>query len=161
MGIRHWFRDRLLDGDTPGDDVPPGGALVNTAFGRGGEPIHALGEYVEETYPEDLAELLRRRTNVTSEVIRMDITDRDARMAAVPRLTQLLRVYPHPLVYELLINAFLDAGKFDEAKGVAFAARARREECERSPFPEIRSEVDRLREWSPEDVEEVRREREK
>jgi hypothetical protein len=63
-------------------------------------------------------------------------------------------------VYEALINAYVDEGRWEEARGVAFAARERRRECARSPFPEIRMETERLREWSPEEVDALRAERE-
>ena len=152
MGIRHWFRHRMLGDDAEGNDLPPRAALVHTALGREEPAPHALGEYDAESYPEELAALLRRRAEVAAEVIRLDVADRDGRIAAIPRLTQLLRSYPHPLVYEMLIHAYLDAGRHDEARGVAFAARERRRECERSPEPEIRAEIDRLREWTPEEI---------
>jgi len=160
MGIRHWLRHRLLGDDAEGGDVPPGVALVNTALGREAERTRAMGEYDAGSYPEDLAEMLRRRTEVSAEVVRIDVTDPQARIAAIPRLRELLRLYPHPLVYEMLILAYADTGRFDEAKGIAFAARERRLECERSDHPEIRAEIERLREWTPEDVDEMRAERE-
>jgi hypothetical protein len=160
MGIRSWMREQLLGDDDGGNDVPPSGAFVNSALGREQPRARALGEYDQNSYPTDLAELLRRRTEVSSELIRVDVTDRDARVAAVPRLSQLLRIYPHPLAYELLIHAYVDQGRFDEAKGVAFAARNRRLECERSEHPEIRAEVDRIHEWTPDEIDELRKERE-
>jgi hypothetical protein len=161
MGIRHWFRSRMLGEDEIGDDDgAPGGSLFSTLLGREEERIPSLGEYTAETYPRELAELLRRRTRVTQELLSLDITDPAARIAAIPRLQTLLREYPHPLAYETLIHAYADAGRFDEAKGVAFAARERRKECTRSPHPEIRAEVDRLHEWAPEDIDEMRREHE-
>lgn len=159
MGIRRWFRDHLLGDEAEGNDIPPGASLVNSALGREEPALHALGEYDETSYPEELAVILRRRAEVAAEVIRMDVTDPAARVAAIPRLSQLLRIYPHPLVYEMLIHGYVDAGRFDEAKGVAFAARERREECERSEHPEIRAEIERLSVWSSEDVDELRQER--
>ena len=105
-------------------------------------------------------EQLRRRAEVTDEVLAMDFTTAVARREAIPQLQQLLKRYPHPVVYEALIHAYADSGRWDEARGVAFAARERRLEVERSRFPEIRSEIDRLKAWSPEDVDEMRRERE-
>ena len=87
-----------------------------------------------------------------------DVADEKARIESIPRLRELLRVYPHPLVYEMLIQSYMDADRFDEAKGVAFAARERRQECARSPYPEIRAETDRLREWKQEEIEELRAE---
>jgi hypothetical protein len=160
MGIRSWMREQLLGDEERGDDVPPSGAFVNSALGRERPRAHALGEYDQSSYPGDLAELLRRRTEVSSELIRVDVTDREARIAAIPRLRELLRIYPHPLAYELLIHAYVDVGRFDEAKGVAFAARQRRLECERSEHPEIRAEVDGVHAWTPEEIDELRLERE-
>lgn len=154
------MREQLLGDDAEGDDVPPSGALVNSALGRERAPVRTLGEYDIDSYPKDLAEQLRRRTEVSTELLRVDVTDREARIAAVPRLRELLRIYPHPLAYELLITAYVDMGRFDEAKGLAFAARERRLACLRSEHPEIRAEVDRLHEWTAEDIDALRRERE-
>lgn len=159
MSIRHWFRSHLLGEDAEGDDVPPGGSLVQSLLGREQERVRSLGEYDSDSYPEELAELLRRREEVARELLRLDLTDRESRVAGIPRLQQLLRKYPHPLAYEALIHAYADAGRFDEARGVAFAARERRIECERSPYPEVRAEIERLREWRPEDVDQMREER--
>jgi hypothetical protein len=131
---------------------------MNTILGRDQERVGSLGEYDSGSYPTDLAELLRLRSEVSEDVLRVDVADRAARVEAIPRLQQLLRQYPHPLVYELLIQSYVDAGRFDEAKGVAFAARERRLECARSPHPEIRSETDRLRAWDPEEIEHLRTE---
>ncbi len=89
----------------------------------------------------------------------MNVTDRQARIDALPRLRELLRDYPLPLVYELLIHAYVDSGRFDEARGVAFAAQARREECARSDHPEIRSEIDHLNAWTPAEVDRLKAER--
>ena len=61
-------------------------------------------------------------------------------------------------MYELLIHAYMDAGRFDEAKGVAFAARERRQECARSPHPEIRAETERLQAWDPAEIDQMRAE---
>jgi pentatricopeptide repeat protein len=161
MGIRHWFRNRVLgEEEAEGNDVPPGGSLINTLLGREEERLPSLGTYTSQTYPQDMVELLRRRAKVTQEILGMDVTDPEARVAAIPRLQKLLRQYPHPLAYETLINAYVDAGRYDEAKGVAFAARERRNECTRSPHPEIRAEVDSLNEWTTEEIDELRRERE-
>lgn len=156
MGLRHWFRERLVGDDAAGNDVPPGVSLVNTLLGREEERVRSLGEYDSHSYPEELTEMLRRRSEVASALLRIDVADRDARIAAIPRLQQLLRTYPHPLVYEMLIQAYVDARRFDEAKGVAFAARERRLECLRSPHPEIRAETEHLREWMPEEVDQLR-----
>lgn len=160
MGLRHWFRERMLGDDVEGNDVPPGASLVNTLLGRGEERVPSLGEYRADTYPTELAELLRRRSEVAAELLRVDVTSPQARIESIPRLQQLLRKYPHPLVYEMLIHGYLDAERYDEAKGVAFAARERRQECARSEHPEIRGETERLQEWSPAEIDELRRERE-
>jgi hypothetical protein len=160
MGIRHWLRDRLIGDDAEGTDVPPGASLVNSALGREVERVRSLGEYDAASYPRELSELLQRREVVARELLQMDVADRQARVEAIPRLRELLRTYPHPLVYELLIHAYLDADRYDEAKGVAFAARERRMECARSEHPEIRAEIARLREWTTEEVDALRAERE-
>jgi hypothetical protein len=159
MGIRHWIRQRLAE-DAEGRDVPPNASIVDAIFGRDTPTPRAMGEYDAKSYPGELAELLRRREQVAGELLAMDVTSRAGRQAAVPRLRELLRTYPHPLVYETLIHAFLDAGRYDEARGVAFAARERRWECTHSPYPEIRAETDRLNEWSPEEIDALRAERE-
>ncbi|MEX2581850.1 MAG: hypothetical protein WD766_01125 [Gemmatimonadota bacterium] len=159
MSLRRWFRERMLGGDAEGDDVPPHTALLNTLFGREGERVRSLGEYSAESYPSDLRELLSRRAAVAQELLRLGITDRTKRVEAIPRLRELLRTYPHPLAYETLIHAYMDAGRFDEAKGVAFAARQRRIECSASPHPEIRAETESLREWSSEEIDEMQRDR--
>lgn len=140
MGIRDWMKSRS---------------------GEGGEGAgrHALGEYDARTYPDDVIDLLRRRQEVADELLQMNVTDSQARQEAIPRLRELLRVYPHALIYETLIQAYLDAGRYDEAKGVAFAACERRRECERSELPELRAEVAFLREWSTEEVDRIREER--
>jgi hypothetical protein len=144
----------MLGGDAEGRDMPPGSALVNTLLGRETPRVQTLGEYDSRTFPPDLLELLTRRARVARELLAMDLelVDPDARIRAIPKLRELLRVYPHPLVYETLINAYLDDGRFDEAKGAVFAARQRRFDCLRSEFPEIRAEVADLREWSPEAI---------
>jgi hypothetical protein len=159
MGLRHWFRAQVAS-DAEGNDVPPGTALVNTLLGRHGERVRSLGEYDSQSFPTDLRDLLCRREEVALEIRKIDIADPSARIAAIPGLQQVLRRYPHPLAYETLIHAYLDAGRFDEAKGVAFAARERRNECARSPHPEIRSEIENLRAWSIDEIDELRRERE-
>lgn len=141
MGIRDWIKSHA-----------GGGAAEGVAR-------HALGEYTAETYPDDVVDLLRRRQQVADELLAMNITDRQTRLEAIPRLRELLRIYPHALVYETLIQAYLDAGRYDEAKGVAFAACERRRECERSELPELRAEVDYLHEWSTEEVDRIREER--
>ncbi|CAN5146806.1 hypothetical protein BH20GEM2_BH20GEM2_03500 [soil metagenome] len=153
MGVRSWFFG--ADDDAADAAALRRGNLMDSLLGRQEEKVHALGEYDASSYPEELRELLVRREAVAQEVIAIDPTDPAARAAAVPRLKELLARYPHPLVYELLLHAYLEAGRVEEAKGVAFAARERRHECARSPHPEIRAETDRLREWSPEEVEQL------
>jgi hypothetical protein len=159
MGLRQWFKERMLGDETSGDDVPPGSSLMNTLMGKDGERRRALGEYDSTSYPADLRELLTRREEVAQELLRIEITDPAVRSASIPKFRELLRKYPHPLVYETLIHACLDNDRFDEAKGVAFAARQRRLECERSEYPEIRAETDSLREWSTEEIDEMEKER--
>lgn len=158
MGLRHWLRQRLA-GEEAGD-ARPGGSLMPSLFGREPERASPLGEYDSTTYPRELAELLRRRQEVARELLTIDVSDPRARITAVPRLREMLRTYPHPLVYETLILAYLDAGRYDEAKGVAFAAQARREECARSEHPEIRGEIEHLRAWSTDELDRLRRQRE-
>jgi hypothetical protein len=156
MRIRRWFRSVLLGSDAEGNDVPPSAALVGTLLRREEPRVRSLGEYDATSYPAELADQLRRREEVAAELRRLDVAARAARVAAIPQLQQLLRRYPHPLAYELLIHAYVDAGRFEEAKGVAFAARERRSECARSPHPEIRAETDRLREWTAAEIDEIR-----
>lgn len=155
MGIRHWLRERLSGSETSGD-----APLVHALLGRPEERTRTLGEYRSDSYPADLMDLLARRQKVASELLSIDITDPQVRMGSIPRVRELLRTYPHPLAYETLIHAYMDAGRYDEAKGVAFAAQARRLECARSEHPEIRGEIEHLDEWTPEEVEKVRAERE-
>ncbi|MDQ3557213.1 MAG: hypothetical protein M3409_10635 [Gemmatimonadota bacterium] len=156
MGVRQWLKARMSEQGEAGQDLPPGTSLMQALMGREEGPVHALGEYNAQSYPTELSELLQRRQQVTDELLEIDVTDPEARIAAIPRLREMLRTYPHPLVYEMLVHAYVDADRFDEAKGVAFAARQRRDECTRSPHPEIRAETDRLHEWSSEEVEEMR-----
>jgi hypothetical protein len=134
---------------------------IRNWMGRGErEEVGALGDYDAATYPRDLVELLGRRQEVADALLRIDSSDPAARMEAIPQLRTLLRTYPHPLAYELLLHAYLDAGRFDEARGVAFAAQARRKECEASEHPEIQEEIRHLSEWSPEEIDRLRVERE-
>jgi len=159
MGLRSWMQRRMSRFDGR-EEIP---ALTGAAQGflSREEPREpTLGEFDSASYPEDLADRLRRRAQVTEQLLALELSTAEDRIAAIPRLRELLREYPHPLLYEALINAYLDAGRWDDARGAIHSARARRQDCERSPFPEIRSETDRLREWSAEDVEAVRRERE-
>lgn len=155
MSLRRWFRDRILGDEhgAEGDTLPPGSALVNTILGRDTPPGRYFGEYDSASYPADLRSLLSRREEVVHELLAMDIADPDSRAEAIPDLRALLRKYPHPLVYDALINACIDADRLDEAKGVAFAARQRRLECMQSPYPEIRAEVESIPEWNPEEIE--------
>lgn len=159
MGLVKWMKLRMA-GDVAGADVPPHRAVWDAALNRGRATPRALGEYDAKSYPGDLADLLRRRGEVAEALLEVDVTTRAGRQAAIPHLRELLRKYPHPLAYEMLIHAYMDAERWDEAKGLAWAARERRAECARSPHPEIRAETDRLGEWSPEEVEAVRAERE-
>jgi hypothetical protein len=157
MGIVSWLRRRIL-GEA---HALPNRELMNAALGRAAPPPkHAMGEFNARSYPADLSELMRRRQEVADELLEIDVGSRQARLDAVEHLKTLLRRYPHPLAYEMLIGAFIDLGRWDEARGVAFAARERRNECARSPFPEIRAECDRLNEWTPEEVDAIRMERE-
>jgi hypothetical protein len=160
MGIRYWLKRRMA-GEDAGEDLPPNASIMDALFGRDNPPAHAMGEYRADTYPADLAELLRRRQEVTDELLAVDLASAQARVEAIPRLRELLRVYPHALVYETLITAYIDAGRWDEAKGAAFAARERRAECLRSTLPELRAEVSYLREWSPEEVDRIQADRAK
>lgn len=157
MSLRRWFRERGPGDESAGNDSPPGESLVNTLLGHD-ERWPALGEYRADTYPAELAEVLRRRGEVISQLLQIDVADESSRIAAIPRLRELLRSYPHPIIYEMLIQSYLDAGQFEEAKGVAFAARERWQECARSPHPEIRGEIQGLREWTQQDIEDLRTE---
>lgn len=157
MGLREWIRARMAETADEGDSAPVA-ALVYSVVGKDEQPVHALGEYTAATYPGALADALRRRNDVAAELRGMDLGSEAGRREHLPRMVELLKTYPHPLAYEALIMAFVEQRRWDDAKGVAFAARERRWEVEHSPWPEIRSEIDRLRAWSPEDVEELRRE---
>ena len=156
MSLRRWFKEKMLGDDAGGNDVPPGSSLVNTFLGREEERVRSLGEYSAANYPSDLRTQLTRREQVTSELLTMNILGRQGRIEAIPRLRELLATYPHLLVYETLINAYLDAGRYDEAKGLAFAARQRRQECIRSQHPEIRGEVEGIHEWTADEIDEYR-----
>jgi hypothetical protein len=160
MGIRHWLRKRRAEQADEGDESALSGSIINAIFGREPPTLHALGEYDQRTYPGELQDLLRRREDVAEELREMDLTTRQARVEAIPTLQRMLRTYPHPLAYETLIHAYIDAGRWDEARGAAFAARERRVQVSRSPFSEIRGEIDRLNEWSPDEIELLRQERE-
>lgn len=161
MGIRHWLKKRLAEqNDDGGEGSAPSGSIISAIFGREAPTLHALGEFDQTTYPGELQDLLRRREDVAEELREMDLTTRQSRIDAIPRLHQMLRTYPHPLAYEVLIHAYVDAGRWDEARGAAFAARERRTQVSRSPYSEIRAEIDRLKEWTPEEVDLVRQERE-
>jgi len=157
MSLRRWMREQLT-GDAQGD-VPPGGSILESFLGKAEERTHSLGEYTAATYPDELKQLLQHRQRVSEELLKIDVASPESRIAAIEPLRELLRIYPHPLVYEILIHAYVDAGRTDEAKGVAFAARERRTECSRSPYPEVRAEIEHLREWSSDDVEDLSAER--
>jgi hypothetical protein len=139
-------------------DSAPVTSLLYSVVGKDEEPVHALGEYTAATYPAALADAIRRREAVAAELRTMNIATEDGRRANLERIRDLLATYPHPLAYEALILAYADQRRWEEARGVAFAARERRWEVEHSPWPEIRAEIARLNAWSPEDVEELRRE---
>lgn len=159
MGIRQWIRQQLRERADENGDLPAGASfLYNLADEEGA--VHALGEFTALTYPQQLAELLRRREDVTAELMTLDLGSRDGRRAAVPRLQELLHRYPHPLAYDALILAYVDQARWDDARGAAYAARERRLECEQSPWPEIRTECAALKAWTPEDIELIRQERE-
>lgn len=160
MGIRHWLRRRSGEDDGGADEGTPRGSIFAAIFGREGETPRAMGEFDRDSYPADLRAALGRREEVAEELREMDLTTRQARIEAIPRFRELLRVYPHPLVYESLIHAYVEAERWDEARGTAFAARERRSQVSRSPFPEIRAETDRITGWTPEEIDELRRERE-
>ncbi|HEX8695437.1 MAG TPA: hypothetical protein VF746_23695 [Longimicrobium sp.] len=159
MGLRQWMRQQIRE-RADGDELPGGASFLYSALGDKDEAPHALGEFTAETYPADLAGLLRRREAVTAELMRLDLASRAGRREAIPRLQELLRQYPHPLAYEALIVAYVDEGRWDEARGAAFAARERRTECEHSPWPEIRGECGSLKAWAPEEIDLMRAERE-
>jgi hypothetical protein len=162
MGIRQWLRKRMLEEEQErSGELPAARSLFQSIFGREAkEPPHALGEYTAKTYPQEMAELLRRREEVAQALMRMNLTDPKVRRESVPQIKEQLRKYPHPLAYESLILAYIDLERWDDALGVAFAARERRRECARSDYPEICAETSRLREWTPQDIEELRAERE-
>ncbi|HEX8212388.1 MAG TPA: hypothetical protein VF584_19590 [Longimicrobium sp.] len=158
MSIREWLKQRITHSAGSGEGTDS--FLNRLVFGKETPQQRSLGEYDKRSYPPELVDLLRRRAEVTDEVMEMDFTTAQARRDAIPELQRLLHKYPHPVLYEALIHAYADSGRWDEARGVAYAARERRLECSRSTYPEIRSEIDRLKEWSPADVDEMRRERE-
>ena len=160
MSIREWLKQRITTRARGGDGAGTESFLNRLVFGKEEPRQRALGEYDRDSYPPELVALLRRRAEVTDEVMEMDFTTAQARREAIPQLQKLLFKYPHPVLYEALIHAYADSGRWDEARGVAHAARERRLECARSPYPEIRSEIDRLKEWTTADVDELRQERE-
>jgi hypothetical protein len=158
MGLREFIRKRMAEQADASGDAPPVASLVYSIVGADEETPHALGEYTSATYPTNLAEMLRRRERVAAELRGMDLLSADGRLRNLERVRELLRTYPHPLAYETLILSFVDQGRWDEARGVAFAARERRWEVEHSPHPEIRAEIERLNAWTVDDVETLRRE---
>jgi|DewCreStandDraft_2_1066082.scaffolds.fasta_scaffold00287_42 hypothetical protein len=126
---------------------------------RSGRPMSPLGEWSPATVPEELRQQLRVREEVTRALLALDVATPARRVAAIPRLIELLQRYPHPLVYELLVQAYIDAGRCEDAKGVAFAAQQRRLAARHSPYPEIRAEATQLREWPLDEVERLCAER--
>jgi hypothetical protein len=158
MGLREWMQRRMAQYDGRAE-LPAHASLMHAWFTDEPRRPAPGAEYGAEGLPAELAAQLERREQVTAALLEMDLASADARVEAIPRLRELLRVYPHPVAYEALILAYGEADRWDEARGVAFAARDRRRECARSPFPELRMETDRLRDWTPEDVDELRRER--
>jgi len=160
MGIRQWLRQQIRERAGENGELPAGASFLYGLTEDELEKMHALGEFTALTYPQQLAELLRRRGDVTAELMTMDLGNKDARRAAIPRLQELLHRYPHPLAYDALILAYVDQARWDNARGAAFAARERRLECESSPWPEIRTECGALKAWAPEDIEPIRLEHE-
>jgi hypothetical protein len=154
MGLRDWMQRRMAIYDGRAE-LPAHASLMHRWF----TDERPGGADNTEPPPPALAEQVRRREEVSAALFELDLASAAGRVAALPQLRELLRRYPHPVVYEALILSYADAGMWDEARGVAYAARDRRRECERSPFAEIRMEIDRLREWTADDVEELRRER--
>ena len=160
MGIRQRLRKRILE-RYAGEELPRLASLLVSLLGREERPTRrSLGQYDAKSYPGELAGIVRRREEVAEALRAMDLTSAEARREAIPELQALLQKYPHPLAYETLLMAYVDAGRWDEARGVAFAARERRVQCSYSPHPEVRAEIDRLREWTDADVDALRAERE-
>jgi hypothetical protein len=126
---------------------------MSSILGEEDERVGPLGEYNSGSYPSDLREAVGRREEVLRDLVALNVTSSSARIAAIPQLKELLGKYPHPLAYETLLLAYLDDGRFDEARGIAFSARQRRLECASSEYPEIRAEIEGLREWSDDDLE--------
>lgn len=112
-----------------------------------------LGDWSPAAVPDELREQLRRREEVTRALLALEVATPPQRIAAIPRLLELLQRYPHPLVYGLLVQAYIDAGRCEEAKGTAFAAQQRRVAVRHSPYEAIRAEEAQLGTWSPEEVE--------
>jgi hypothetical protein len=153
MGLREWMQRRMAVYDGRAE-LPAHASLMHRWFTDDRAAAPAAGPP-----PPALVDQLRRREEVSAALFELDLATAAGRVAALPQLRELLRLYPHPVVYEALILSYADAGLWDEARGVAYAARDRRRECERSPYPEVQMETDRLREWTAADVEELRRER--
>src|SRR5690606_16910804 len=107
MSIRRWFRERMGQDEARAGDPPPGTALVDAVLGPPAERSSWLGDCTSETYPHELREMLLRRQEVTRQLVEPDLTTPAARIAAIPRLRELLSRYPHPLVYDALINAYI------------------------------------------------------
>jgi hypothetical protein len=159
MALREWVQRRMAGYDG-GRTIPAYLSALHAIFTDRDEDDTPPAEPHTAGYSAELEGLLRRRDQVTRALLALELTTARGRVEAIPRLRELLREYPHPLVYEALINAYVDSARWDEARGLAYAARERRRECERSPYLEVRLETDRLREWSVEEVDELRREHE-
>jgi hypothetical protein len=157
MGLREWMQRRMASYDGRAD-LPAHAAFMHAWFTED-RPRRPAIQTERIPPPPEVVEQLRRREEVTAELLQLDLSTADGRRESLPRLQELLRRYPHPVLYDALILAYADAGRWDEARGVAFAARDRRRACERSPHPEIQMETERLRDWTSEDVEELRLER--
>jgi hypothetical protein len=155
MGLREWMQRRMASYDGHAQ-LPTRASLMHRWF-TDEQPESA--EFGADGLTPELSEMLRRREEVSEALLDVDLVTSAGRVSAIPELQRLLRIYPHPVLYEALLLAYGDAGRWDEARGVAFAARARRRECERSPYSAIRLETDRLRDWTTEDVDEIKRER--
>jgi hypothetical protein len=158
MGLRDWMQRRMAQYDGRAE-LPAHARLMHAWFTEDRPRPAGEGGFGADGFPAELADTLLRREQVTAELLQMELTTAAGRIEAIPRLQQLLQRYPHPVVYDALILGYADAGRWDHARGVAFAARDRRRECAGSPYAEIRAETDRLRDWTAEDVDELRRER--
>jgi pentatricopeptide repeat protein len=146
MSIREWLKQRITHSAGSGEGTDS--FLNRLVFGKETPQQRSLASTTSARIrPSWWTSPPPRRGD--DEVMEMDFTTAQARRDAIPELQRLLHKYPHPVLYEALIHAYADSGRWDEARGVAYAARERRLECSRSTYPEIRSEIDRLKEWSP------------